>query len=683
MLRRMERERRSQEAQQEEEEQYRTHTHTPLFSQPFKRVCGDALSSRIQSMLGDYEPEPQCVSPRALCGPAEPLSPLQTPEHSPSPRRPTPPRAPSRPAPLQKPTAYVRPLDGQEPLRASPEPLQDLKESGTAGPLQPIGVCSAQCVCVLDILQEMTSWPPLLTSIHTPDTEEPQKSQSTAEETHGHTALKTLELSGRVELELQEASSCSSDSDSSSDSDNEKSSSPVRPLSPEDTHTQKGNDWPMGRWYRAREHQLSPGSPRDVIVCHDAPAQPADSSTHTDRRRTVVCETLLTESTHTADASTHTHKHRRKESCQAEQRKSTTGGDGGKHTGGKAPRRPLLVKIQLNLLSRVPREPDGDPHRTCGASARKRTAEAIEKPSKKKQKLDKEGKRSSSVQHSQSDTCQMKKRSRHSSGLGPRPAVASARPQEGAEAHGKKPGKSCRELEQTENTGALLPEHRQRSVEDHLKEAKKLKHRADATVEKSAKALLYLEAALAFVQSGVAMQEEPHTHTRSSYTMLSETLELIRFILKLKNYADSSSERDFFILCLRCQALLQMTMFRYRQQVALRYSRTLTEHFQSSSCSASPSVSRGGVVSPVDAGVSLVIPPPVQQMALAYVNITALVLNAHDTWEQAEQLAHSGSGLLQDLDASVGPLSLSSPISALLQYTHLGLQRLRLHTHTH
>ncbi|XP_056301862.1 AF4/FMR2 family member 1-like [Danio aesculapii] len=185
MLRRMERERRSQEAQQqEEEEQYRTYTHTPLFSQPFKRVCGDALSSRIQSMLGDYEPEPQCVSPRALCGPAEPLSPLQTPKHSPC--RPTPPRAPSRPAPPQKPTAYVRPLDGQEPLRTSPEPLQDLKESSTADTLQPIGVCSAQCVCVLDILQEMTSWPSLLTSIHTPDTEEPQKSLSTEVRTHTH-----------------------------------------------------------------------------------------------------------------------------------------------------------------------------------------------------------------------------------------------------------------------------------------------------------------------------------------------------------------------------------------------------------------------------------------------------------------------------------------------------------------
>ncbi|XP_056303176.1 AF4/FMR2 family member 1 [Danio aesculapii] len=281
----------------------------------------------------------------------------------------------------------------------------------------------------------------------------------------------------------------------------------------------------------------------------------------------------------------------------------------------------------------------------------------------------------------------MKKRSRHTSGLCPRPAAAPPRPQEGPDAHGKKPGKSCRELEETENTEALLLEHRQHSVEDHLKEAKKLKHKADATVEKSAKALLYLEAALAFVQSGVAMQEEPHTHTRSSYTMLSETLELIRFILKLKNYADSSSERerDFFILCLRCQALLQMTMFRYRRQVALRYSRTLAEHFQSSSCSASPSVSshRSGVVSPVDVGVPLIIPPPVQQMALAYVNITALVLNAHDTWEQAEQLAHTGSGLLQDLDAAVGPLSLSSSISALLQYTHLGLQRLRLHTHKH
>lgn len=148
---------------------------------------------------------------------------------------------------------------------------------------------------------------------------------------------------------------------------------------------------------------------------------------------------------------------------------------------------------------------------------------------------------------------------------------------------------------------------------------------------------------------------------------------------------------------LRCQSLLQMAMFRYRRDSALRYSRTLTDHFRV--CVFSVSVSflltliqtlasrsvfifraRHGLHLPPcpgerlrhtpvihnddafpalhrlfsvfdpcrssssAAGSSLVIPQPVQQAAASYVNITALFLSAHETWEQADDLTHSGSG---------------------------------------
>lgn len=45
--------------------------------------------------------------------------------------------------------------------------------------------------------------------------------------------------------------------------------------------------------------------------------------------------------------------------------------------------------------------------------------------------------------------------------------------------------------------------------------------------DKTAKALTYLEAALAFVESAIAMETEPQT-PKSAYTMFSETLDLIR-----------------------------------------------------------------------------------------------------------------------------------------------------------
>lgn len=47
----------------------------------------------------------------------------------------------------------------------------------------------------------------------------------------------------------------------------------------------------------------------------------------------------------------------------------------------------------------------------------------------------------------------------------------------------------------------------------------------------------------------------------------------------------------------------------------------------------------------VDPGISTVaLPQAIEQVAFTYVNITTLFLRAHDIWEQAEELAHKGTG---------------------------------------
>ncbi|XP_041741268.2 AF4/FMR2 family member 1 isoform X2 [Coregonus clupeaformis] len=264
-------------------------------------------------------------------------------------------------------------------------------------------------------------------------------------------------------------------------------------------------------------------------------------------------------------------------------------------------------------------------------------------------------------------------------------------------------------------TGAALSsrpllqfEDRQHPVEYHMKEAKILKHKADATPDKVGKAFNYLDAAMSFVESGIAMETDPQT-PKSAYTMFAETLDLIRFILKLKGSVNPSApatDKDFTVLCMRGLSLLQMAMFRYKREVALKYSRTLTDHFKSSLKSAAPSpcVSNTGTPSPMSpmpspasttssgpgsnhssgVGVGTVstvaIPQVIQQVASSYVNITALFLSAHDIWEQADELAHKGSGLLSELDLALGPLSLASTMSSLVRHTRQGLQWLRLDT---
>ncbi|XP_041666683.1 AF4/FMR2 family member 1 [Cheilinus undulatus] len=255
----------------------------------------------------------------------------------------------------------------------------------------------------------------------------------------------------------------------------------------------------------------------------------------------------------------------------------------------------------------------------------------------------------------------------------------------------------------------LQLQDRQYPVKHYIKEAKKLKHKADAESDKLTKAFNYLDAAMFFVESGIAMEKDPQI-SMSSYTMFAETVELLKFVLKLKNSLDSStppSEKDFLALCLKCQSLLQMAMFRHKQKTALKYSKTLTDHFsisaqktpdpQTSKSSDTPSPvsslpspantftssgpasnhsGSGLVVDPISSTV--VVPQAIEQVAFTYVNITTLFLSAHDIWEQAEELAHKGSGLLMELDTVMGPLRLTSSMSSMVRYTRQGVHWLRL-----
>ncbi|XP_044000014.1 AF4/FMR2 family member 1 [Gambusia affinis] len=254
------------------------------------------------------------------------------------------------------------------------------------------------------------------------------------------------------------------------------------------------------------------------------------------------------------------------------------------------------------------------------------------------------------------------------------------------------------------NRSLLNFDKRQYPVNHYIKEAKKLKHKADAEQDKLSKAFTYLEAAMFFVESGIAMEKDPQI-SGSSYTMLAETVELLKFVLKLKNPVDSSAappENDFLALCLKCQSLLHMAMFRHKQKTATKLSKTLTDHFQNfaqvsrkqhssaklaetpspsvpspaSSSSGTGSNHSGSGIAAV--GSTVVIPQGIEQVASSYVNITTLFLSAHDIWEQAEELALKGSGVLTELDASMGPLSLMSNMSFMVRYVRQGVNWLRL-----
>uniref|UniRef100_A0A8D2Q325 AF4/FMR2 family member 1 n=1 Tax=Varanus komodoensis TaxID=61221 RepID=A0A8D2Q325_VARKO len=211
--------------------------------------------------------------------------------------------------------------------------------------------------------------------------------------------------------------------------------------------------------------------------------------------------------------------------------------------------------------------------------------------------------------------------------------------------------------------------HKQHPAEFHLKEAKRLKHKADAMSDKVGKAFRYLDAALSFIECGIAMESDPFP-PKPAYTMFAETIDLIKFIMSLKSFADSStttSEKIFLVFCMRCQAILYMAMFRYKKDTAIKYSRTLNEHFKSSSRitqAPSPCVARStGTPSPLSPmpspagsvssqtgssasscgsgsiGSSVNVPHFIPTITSSFVNITSYFLYAYDLWEQADVLA--------------------------------------------
>ncbi|XP_060625753.2 AF4/FMR2 family member 3 isoform X2 [Anolis sagrei] len=242
------------------------------------------------------------------------------------------------------------------------------------------------------------------------------------------------------------------------------------------------------------------------------------------------------------------------------------------------------------------------------------------------------------------------------------------------------------------------------NIDYFMQEAKRKKHKADAMVEKFGKALNYVEAALSFIECGNAMEQGP-TESKSPYTMYSETVELIRYAVRLKTHSVPSAtpeEKLLATLCYRCLALLYWRMFRLKRDHAVKYSKALIEYFKNSSKGAqapspwSTSGKHTGTPSPISPSPSPVssvgsqgstgapspssivsIPQRIHQMAANHVSITNSILHSYDYWEMADNLAKENQDFFNDLDALMGPVTLHSSMDHLVQYTQQGLLWIR------
>uniref|UniRef100_A0A8C5PKI5 ALF transcription elongation factor 3 n=1 Tax=Leptobrachium leishanense TaxID=445787 RepID=A0A8C5PKI5_9ANUR len=248
-----------------------------------------------------------------------------------------------------------------------------------------------------------------------------------------------------------------------------------------------------------------------------------------------------------------------------------------------------------------------------------------------------------------------------------------------------------------------------RNADYFMQEAKRMKHKADAMTDKFDKVLNYTEAALSFIECGNAMEHGP-MESKSPYTMYSETVELIRYALRLKSHSGpnaSTQDKKITALCYRCLALLYWRMFRLKRDHAVKYSKALVDYFKSSpkvaqassnwntngkmTCPTSPSPSSmssaGSQATITSMGAPssttiISIPQRIHQMAANHVSITNSILHSYDYWEIADNLTKDDIEFFNELDALMGPITLHSSMEHLVEYTRQGLHWIRHNVHS-
>uniref|UniRef100_A0A8C4WLX4 AF4/FMR2 C-terminal homology domain-containing protein n=1 Tax=Gopherus evgoodei TaxID=1825980 RepID=A0A8C4WLX4_9SAUR len=218
-------------------------------------------------------------------------------------------------------------------------------------------------------------------------------------------------------------------------------------------------------------------------------------------------------------------------------------------------------------------------------------------------------------------------------------------------------------------------------------------------LEKFGKAVNYADAALSFIECGNAMERDP-LEAKSPYTMYSETVELIRYAMRLKNFTGSSAtegDKKLAVLCYRCLSLLYLRMFKLKKDHAMKYSRSLMEYFKvifslahatlttpsPMSLSPSPVSSVGsstGTAGSSSAG-TITIPQRIHHMAASHVNITNNVLRSYEHWDMADKLTKENKEFFVDLDSVMGPLTQHSSMTSLVRYVRQGLHWLRMEAH--
>ncbi|TNM85246.1 hypothetical protein fugu_009424 [Takifugu bimaculatus] len=393
----------------------------------------------------------------------------------------------------------------------------------------------------------------------------------------------------------------------------------------------------------------------------------------------------------------------------------------------------LLVKIDLNLLSRIPGRPYKDPVEIKverddsldrdGKDCSKPISEKSSSKAKRKHKNDEESSKpeskrckleEKSLSHHKNSSKESKRSLEKKEEPVPSPSLSGLQRPPKVEHPSRKRTVSQSSTSLSSGTGSgkegnhstksnSTSKHRKgddkgRSTRDGKEKSSKScdnqlavpplstdgskSQRSKLKLDRFEKAVYYLDAVVSFIECGNALEKSAQ-EAKSPFPMYAETVELIKYTMKLKSYMApdaTSADKRLAVLCLRCQSLLYLRLFKLRKDSALKYSKTLTEHLKNSlSNTQAPSPGMGnkaaGMPSPVSpklspgtaggyssvsssssASSSVTIPQRIHQMAASYVQVTSNFLYATEVWDQAEQLSKEQKDFFSELDKVMGPL---------------------------
>ncbi|CAM9152981.1 unnamed protein product [Bubo scandiacus] len=183
---------------------------------------------------------------------------------------------------------------------------------------------------------------------------------------------------------------------------------------------------------------------------------------------------------------------------------------------------------------------------------------------------------------------------------------------------------------------------KQRPVEYYIEEARRLKHIADAMTDKTGRAFQYLDAALSFIEYGLALESDPRDPKCAS-SVFSGTIDLLK-------------------------------------------STGVPSHPSAMPCPASSVSSQPGLNASNcrgnSTGSSFSVPYNIPNITSSYVNTTSYIIYAYDIWERADALAGKNMEFFADLSTATCALALNSSVPEAVRYARQGLQWLRWATAT-